>query len=165
MSELGIVFPNILFQLFNFLLFLGILYWLLFKPVTFMLERRRQRIAESLSEAETLRTQVETERAEFQSELAAARAQAQRIREEASRAAETMRDRELAQARSDAERLRTDAAAEIARDRARVAEELRAHTAELVVSATARVVGRTIDDPEHRRLVQEAVAEAAGSRR
>lgn len=165
MSEplpLGLSFPNILFQVVNFLLFLWVLHRLLFKPLVAMLERRRQRIAESLDEAANLRKQVETERAEFQAELANARAEAQRIREDASRAAETLRARELEQARAEAERMRTEAAAEVDRNRARVAAELRSQTADLVVGATARVLGRSIDDPEHRRLVQEAITEVAG---
>ena len=55
-DALGISFPNILFQLVNFLLFLWVLYRLLFKPVVAMLEGRRQRIIESLAEAESIAT-------------------------------------------------------------------------------------------------------------
>ena len=91
----------------------------------------------------------------------AARAEAQRIREEAARSAEAMRARELEQARAEAERLRSDAAAEIERSRAQVAEEIRGHTAELVLSATSRVLDRAIDGSEHRRIVEEAIAEVS----
>ena len=164
-APLGISFPNILFQVANFLLFLWILHRLLFKPLVAMLERRRQRIAESLDEADNLRKQVEAERAEFQAELAGARAQAQQIREEANRAAESLRARELEQARAEADRMRAEAAAEVDANRVRVAAELRTQTADLVLGATARVLNRSIDDPEHRRLVQEAIAEVAGEPR
>jgi F-type H+-transporting ATPase subunit b len=164
-APLGISFPNILFQVANFLLFLWILHRLLFKPLVAMLERRRQRIAESLDEADNLRKQVEADRAEFQAELAGARAQAQQIREEASRAAESLRARELEQARAEADRMRAEAAAEVDANRVRVAAELRTQTADLVLGATARVLNRSIDDPEHRRLVQEAIAEVAGEPR
>jgi F-type H+-transporting ATPase subunit b len=162
-EALGISFPNILFQLVNFLIFLWVLYRLLFKPVVAMLERRRQRISESLAEADRLRQEVEKERAEFRAELEGARAEAQRIREEAARSAEAIRERELEQARTEAERLRSDAAAEIDRSRAQVAEELRSRTAELVLSATSRVLDRTIDGSEHRRIVEEAIAEVSGA--
>ena len=57
--------------------------------------------------------------------------------------------------------MRADAAAEIERSRAQVAEELRSHTAELVLSATSRVLDRTIDGSEHRRLVEEAITEVS----
>ena len=128
-DALGISFPNILFQLVNFLLFLWILHRLLFKPLVGMLERRRDRISESLEEADRLRQQVETERTEFRAELDNARAEAQTIRDEASRAAEAMRTRELEQARAEADRMRADALAEIDRSRAQVAEEIRSQTA------------------------------------
>ena len=72
-----------------------------------------------------------------------------------------MRARELEQARAEAERLRSDAAAEIERSRAQVAEEIRGHTAELVLSATSRVLDRAIDGSEHRRIVEEAIAEVS----
>jgi F-type H+-transporting ATPase subunit b len=159
MDALGLEFPNVLFQAASFLVFLYVLRRLLYGPIQRMLDERRKRIAESLREAEDLRGQVEQERAAFQAELSEARGEAQRIREEAGRAAETMRARELDQARQEAERLRAEARGDIDRARTQAAGELRARTAGLVMSATARVLNRSIDDPEHRRLVEEALAE------
>ena len=164
-NSLGISGWNILFQLVSFVIFLYLMRRLLFGPITDMLRRRRERISESLQEAESLRGQVERERAEFQSELASAQAEAQRIRDEAARSAEALRVREVERAREEAERLRSDARAEIDRSRAQVREELRQETAELVLSATASVLDRSIDDPEHRRLVQEALADVDGGAR
>ncbi|MBM4437429.1 MAG: F0F1 ATP synthase subunit B [Actinobacteria bacterium] len=161
---LGLSFPNILFQFFNFLIFLWLMYRLLYRPVTRMLQARRDKIAESLQESDNLRAQVERERAAYQTELAGARAEALRIREEAGRTAETIRSRELERAREDAERLRAEAQADIARSRARAAQELRDQTADLVLAATAKVLDRAIDDPEHRRLVQSALAELGAQR-
>ena len=69
-NSLGISGWNILFQLVSFVIFLYLMRRLLFGPITNMLRRRRERISESLQEAESLRGQVERERAEFQSELA-----------------------------------------------------------------------------------------------
>ncbi len=168
MSEqlpLGISFPNILFQLVNFLVFLWILRRLLYAPVTRMLRERRERIADSLREAESLREQVERDRTEFESELQRARAEAQRIRDEASSTAEVIRERELERARGEVERMRTDAQADVERARQQAAAELRAQTADLVMQATSRVLDRSIDDPEHRRLVQEALADLQSERR
>ncbi len=159
MDALGLSGWNVAFQFVNFLIFLYLMYRLLFKPITGMLQRRRERIGESLREAEDLREQVEREREEFQSELTDARTEAQRIRDEAARSAEAMRAQELERAREESERLRNEAQAEIDRSRFQAREEIRRETAELVLGATARVLDRSIDDPEHRRLVQEALAE------
>ena len=163
-APLGISFPNILFQLVNFLVFLWILRRLLYAPVTRMLRERRERIADSLREAESLREQVERDRTEFESELQRARAEAQRIRDEASSTAEVIRERELERARGEVERMRTDAQADVERARQQAAAELRAQTADLVMQATSRVLDRSIDDPEHRRLVQEALADLQSER-
>jgi F-type H+-transporting ATPase subunit b len=162
MDALGISGWNIAFQFVNFLIFIYLMYRLLFRPITGMLHRRRERIGESLREAEDLRGQVERERAEFQSELSEARLEAQRIRDDAARSAEAMRTRELDRAREESDRLRNDAQAEIERSRVQVREDIRRETAGLVLGATARVLDRSIDDPEHRRLVQEALAEVQG---
>ena len=124
-APLGISFPNILFQLVNFLVFLWILRRLLYAPVTRMLRERRERIADSLREAESLREQVERDRTEFESELQRARAEAQRIRDEASSTAEVIRERELERARGEVERMRTDAQADVERARQQAAAELR----------------------------------------
>jgi F-type H+-transporting ATPase subunit b len=163
-APLGISFPNILFQLVNFLVFLWILRRLLYGPVTRMLRERRERITESLREAEDLRAQVERDRTEFESELQRARAEAQRIRDEASSTAEVIRERELERARGDVERMRTEAQADVERAQQQAAAELRAQTADLVMQATSRVLDRSIDDPEHRRLVQEALADLQSQR-
>ncbi len=162
-APLGLSFPNILFQLLNFLIFLYLLYRVLFRPIRQMLEQRRERIAESVREAEDLRAQVEQDRAGYEAELAQARSEAQRIREKASRTAESVRARELDRAREDADRMRSDADSEIERSRVQAAEELRQRTADLVLTATARVLDRSIDDPEHRRLVDEALRDLQAS--
>ena len=58
MDALGISGWNIAFQFVNFLIFIYLMYRLLFRPITEMLHRRRERIGESLREAEDLRGQV-----------------------------------------------------------------------------------------------------------
>ena len=78
--------------------------------------------------------------------------------------AEAIRERELERARGDVERMRTEAQADVERERQQAAAELRAQTADLVMQATSRVLDRSIDDPEHRRLVQEALADLQSER-
>ena len=54
MGALGINLPGLIAQIINFLLLMGILYMVLYKPVLRMLDQRSQRIKDSLEKAEQL---------------------------------------------------------------------------------------------------------------
>jgi F-type H+-transporting ATPase subunit b len=155
----GILFPNVLFQLVTFLLFVYIMYRLLYNPLRQTMQQRREKIRGSLEEATLMQEQAREERRSFEQSLRQQREEARRTRDEALQRVSVIEQEELKRARADADRIRQDAERDAERLKNQALREARGQLADLVVHATAKVLDRAIDDPEHRRLVGDVVTE------
>ena len=155
----GILFPNVLFQLVTFLLFVYIMYRLLYKPLRQTMQERRERIRGNLDEATRVRDAARDERREFEDSLQDQREEARRTRDEALQRVSVVEQEELRRVRADAERIRHEAERDAERLKNQALREARGQLADLVVQATATVLERTIDDPKHRRLVADVITE------
>ncbi len=159
----GILFPNVLFQLVTFLVFVYVMYRLLYKPLRQTMQERREKIRGSLDEATRMQEQASEERRDFEDSLQDQREEARRTRDEALQRVSVVEQEELKRARAAADRIRHEAERDAERLKNQALREARGQLADLVVQATAKVLGRTIDDPEHRRLVGEVIAEVEDS--
>lgn len=159
MEALGINLPGLLAQLVNFILLLVLLRIVLSQPVMRMLDERAARVRQSMEQAELIRRQAEQIQQEFQARIDQARREGQQIIAEAHRAAEQVRQQKLQEALGEAEALLARARAEIERERDAAIAQLRREFADLTVLATERVIGRVLDRDDHRRLIEEVLAE------
>jgi F-type H+-transporting ATPase subunit b len=157
----GIVFNGfwILVAALNFLFFLAVLQVFAFRPVSRMLEERRNRIEQGLRDADAARLEREEAANERLSVLAQARAEAEDILTRAQRLADENRERDMAETRAQLEQMRERAAADINAERERALADVRGQVAELALSAAARVVGETMTSQRERRLVEEFLTE------
>jgi F-type H+-transporting ATPase subunit b len=64
-------------------------------------------------------------------------------------------------AEDEAKRLTESARKEIEAERDRAVQSVRSEVADMVVLATEKVIGETLDDPKHRQLIERAIAEVA----
>lgn len=158
-DTLGILFPNILFQFLTFLVFVWIMYKLLYGPLQKTLQDRRTRIRDSLEHAEEMKVQVEQDQKQFEAELRERQDEAHRVREETIRRVADVEQEEMHRARQAAEKVRTDAERDAVMIKEQALHEAEHEIADLVIEATGKVLDRSIDDPEHRRLVEEALTE------
>ncbi len=158
----GILFPNIVFQLVSFLIFVFLMHRILYRPLRRTMSDRRERIQGSLAEAARMEEETREERRDFEEGLQEQREDIRRSREEALQRVGVVEQEELRKARADADRIRHEAEREAQRMKDQALREVRGHVADLVIEATAKVLDRTIDDPEHRRLVGEVIAEVEG---
>jgi len=159
LEALGINLPGLLAQLVNFILLLVLLRIVLYQPVMRMLDERAARVRQSMEQAELIRRQAEQIQQEFQARIDQARREGQQIIAEAHRAAEQVRQQKLQEALGEAEALLARARAEIERERDAAIAQLRREFADLTVLATERVIGRVLDRDDHRRLIEEVLAE------
>lgn len=136
--------------------------WVLprFKQV---LEERRAQIQGQMEQAEVTRREAAEIQEEYRRQLAGAREEGNRVIEEARATAEQLR-RDL-QARAEEESQATVARAqeEIRAERDRVFQELRAQVGSIAVEIAERVVGQSLDESAHRRLIDEFIDEVASS--
>jgi len=142
----------------NFVVFLVLLYVFALKPVSRMLEDRRSRIEQGLKDAEQARADRENAEAERVATLAEARKEANDMLTRAQKVAQESRDADIAATKGELERLRERAAEEIDAEKQRAIVELRNEVADLAMAAASRVVGESMSEDRHRRLVREFLA-------
>jgi F-type H+-transporting ATPase subunit b len=142
----------------NFVVFLVIMYTFAFKPVSQMLETRRERIEQGLADAEQAKKDRESAEQERLATLAEARRESNEILARAQKIAQETRDSDIAATRAELDRMRTRAAEEIEAEKARALAELRSEVADLALAAAGKVLGESMTDARQRKLVEEFIA-------
>jgi F-type H+-transporting ATPase subunit b len=142
-----------------FVLLLLVLRRLAWKPMLTGLERRESNIREALEEARRSREESQRMQAQLQAQLNQAQEKVQGILEEARRRAQETTDDMVAKARNEIqierERLRREI--DLARDQA--LQELWSQAAQLATLISAKAIRRQLTAEDHRRLVDEAIAD------
>jgi F-type H+-transporting ATPase subunit b len=149
---------SLIVQMINFLLLLFILWRLLYKPFVAKMEERSQAIKKSLEEAQAARAEAHAQREEHAAKIQAAYAEAQSIRATALQEASEEQRRLVEAARGEAARLVESARAEMAQDVRRARQDLQKEVADLSIAVAEKLIRRSLDDADHRRIVQEAIA-------
>ncbi len=159
-SELGIAPISLVVYLVNFLVLLGLLYVVGYKPILRMLDQRAERIRQSLEAAEQARQQSAQAGYEVKTRLDDARKQAQAILDQATSLGEKLRAEARDQARKDGEAIIQRAQGDIERQRDEAIAELRRQFADLTIMAAERVINRSLDRNAHRQIIEEALQQA-----
>ncbi|MGD9572961.1 MAG: F0F1 ATP synthase subunit B [Thermoleophilia bacterium] len=131
-----------------------------FGPVGDMIEKRRKDIADSIETAERSRDEANALLEDYKTRLVEARKEADSLREQGRKEGELQRAELVAQAQGQRERVLADADAQIAAQARSAASGLRDDVVDLALAAAEKVSRRSLDDAEHRRLIEEAIAEA-----
>ncbi len=142
-----------------FLLMLGILARYVYPRIIEAAEARQRAVTAELEEAEQARQEAARELEQAKQRLDEARSQAQEVISGANRSAEQLRTAEKQKAQEEAARQLERARQEIDAERQKAVDSVRAEVANLVVEATERVVGETLDAAKHRRLIDQAIRE------
>ena len=165
MAALGINLAGLLTHLISFVILVGLLTYLLYRPLLNVLDRRSDRIRESLEASQRAQEEAARSQEEMQEQLEAARAEGQQMIAQAREVADRFREEELARAREDIAAERTRAEANIQRERDAAIEELRREFAGLAVVAAERVIRRSLDDSDHSVLIEQVLEEGSQSAR
>jgi F-type H+-transporting ATPase subunit b len=159
-EALGVNLPGLIAQLVNFGLLVLLLRAVAYKPILRVLDERRDRVQESLSEDQRQREENLRNQEDLGKQRREALREAQEIVTRAGQTAERIHAEALVEARRAAEEFLERSRAEIARERQQAISEIRGQMADLALSAASRVVRRSLNQPEHYRIVEEALAEA-----
>ncbi|MBI2165810.1 MAG: F0F1 ATP synthase subunit B [Chloroflexi bacterium] len=161
MAQLGFHWPSLVIYLVNFLILLGILYVMGYKPILRMLDQRSEKIKESLEEADRVRRESAKAQEEMQQRLEEAHQEGQRLLEEARQAAERYREEERKRARQEAAAFLERARGEIRKERDSAIEEVRGQFADLAILAAERVIERSLDKAAHREIIDKVLEESS----
>jgi len=162
-GEAGVITINgtVIVELVTFLVMLAILARYVYPEIVKLAEARQQQIAEQLKEAEEARAAAEQRLNEAEEKLTDARKTAQGVIEAAAKSAEQLRLEMRQKAEEESKRTIEAARKEIEAERDQAVRSVRNEVASLVVAATEKVIGETLDDDKHRELIDRAIREVA----
>jgi len=130
-----------------------------FGPIQKTIDDRRQRIRESVEEAERARTDARTMLEEHRALIGQAKTEAGGILAEARKVADSQRDRAREEIEEDRQRRLEDTRKQIEAETARALEQIRSEVADLTLIATSKVTGKVLDRDDHRKLIEDAIGE------
>jgi F-type H+-transporting ATPase subunit b len=130
-----------------------------FGPIQRLIDERRERIRQTLEEADHARDEARRLLEEHRALVAQARGDAESILAEARRVADAQRDRVREETEADRQRRLEETRRQIEAETQRALEQIRAEVAELTLIATAKVTGKVLDASDQRRLIDEAIGE------
>jgi F-type H+-transporting ATPase subunit b len=158
----GLIKPDLglsFWTLVTFLIVLFILKKYAFGRIAGLLDERRASIQKNMEAAETARAESEKLAEEYRQQLAAARQEATQILERARHAAEEQRRKLQEDINAERERGIAQAQAAIQAETRQALDRIKREIADLTIVTTERVLKRTLDEAEQRRLIDEALAD------
>jgi F-type H+-transporting ATPase subunit b len=159
-AKLGIDWRLFIAQLINFAILMTVLVFVLFKPIIKALDKRRQKIAESLENAEKISAELKRTTEEGDRLLSSSRAEAQRIIGEAQKQSDAVRNGAADKAKVEVAGIIASGKAQLSAERDAMLAEVRHAAAELVADATAKVVGEKLNPAKDKALIEKALKSA-----
>jgi len=157
-----LVSPNVglmIWTLLAFVITFLILRKYAFPKIAEGLDTRRKAIEESIDHAEQTKREADELLEEYRARLAEAREQAEDITARAQKAADHHEEQAKIEARRYRDDLMETTRRDIQNETRRALDEIRKEVADLTVLATEKVTRKSLDDDDHRRLIEEALSE------
>jgi F-type H+-transporting ATPase subunit b len=130
-----------------------------FGAIQKIIDERRKRIREAITEADSARAEAHRLVEEHRATMAQARGQAEEILAETRKVAESQKKRLRDELEEDRQRRLEETSRQIEAETARALQLIRGEVADLTVIATQKVTGKVLDTADHKRLIDEAIGE------
>jgi F-type H+-transporting ATPase subunit b len=132
-----------------------------YKPIVAVLEARREKIAESLRNAEKIKAELANAQKKRDEILAEANAQATKMIEEARASAAAVGERKTQQAIAEAEQIVAKAHEATLLEHDRMLADLKREVGHLIIETTSRVTGKILTPDDQRRINEETASQIA----
>jgi F-type H+-transporting ATPase subunit b len=142
-----------------FLITLFVLKRYAFGPIQKAIDERRERIRASLDEADRAREEARRLLEEHRALIGRAQTDAEEILSEARRVADVNERRMREELEEDRQRRLDDTRKQIEAETRRALEQIRLEVVDLSMLAATKVTRKSLDDADHKRLIEEAVGE------
>lgn len=162
-AKFGLDWPHFIAQCISFCIVAFALYKFAYKPILNVLEERRQRIAESLNNADKIKQELANAQTKSQEILTQASAQGSKFIEEARQSAAKVLELESQKAIATANDIIAKARQANEAELARMKVELRREVGRLVVNTTAKVTGKILTPDDQSRLAEETNKQLASN--
>lgn len=158
LHELGIT-PQLLWtNIIGFVIFLVLLQQLFTRKIFGILDQRRADIQETYDQLDRDRKAMEDVRRQYEQRLAGIEAEAREKIQAAVNEAQELRVAMIAEAQKQAQAILERGRAETAREQQKAFLEMRQQMVSLAVAAAGKVIGESLNDARHARLVDEFIA-------
>jgi F-type H+-transporting ATPase subunit b len=142
-----------------FLITLFVLKRYAFGPIQKSIDERRERIRASLDEADRAREEARRLLEEHRALIGRAQTDAEEILSEARHVADANERRMREELEEDRQRRLEDTRKQIEAETRRALEQIRLEVVDLSMLAATKVTRKSLDDADHKRLIEEAVGE------
>jgi len=157
-------FSSLIFwEVVSFAILLFLLYKFAFPGILAVLEEREKKIKDSLDQAERHRSEAERKLKDYEAKLNAASKEAEGILAAAKERAQRLLEENEQRLTAEAERIKGDTTREIDHERRKAIQEIRTQTTDIALMVAEKVVQRSLNDADHRRLADEALEALAKS--
>lgn len=153
----------LLAQIVNFLIILVVLKKFFYKPIVKMLDDRKNKITESLKNADQISEKLQKTEEKTAEILEKARTQAQEIISEAKTESQRIFDEATKESKEAGEQILARTRLEIAKEKEAMKQEIEKDTMILVTGVVQKVLGKTLKPAEKQNLTQKAINEMSKS--
>lgn len=165
MGALGINGWQFVIQMIAFIVFVYLLWRFAVGPIVEVLDKRQDRISESLEAAERMQAELKATQARNEEVLAQARREAQDVLATARQNADQIETRAREKAEASADEFLNRAQETLRQETAQARQSLRQEVADLAVMAAGKIIRKEIDPNDQRELIASALAEGDGASR
>ncbi len=153
----------LLFTLVIFLVLLFVLHKYAWKPIAQGLDKRENRIADHIKQAELADEKAQATLAQYEERMKAAGEEAKRMMAEAKQEAERTKDRIVAEAAEEGKRQRDRAVAEINAAKNQAVRELAERSVDSAVTLAGSLVGKELSKTDHEKLIEQSLEQFSQS--
>jgi F-type H+-transporting ATPase subunit b len=148
----------IIWTLISFFLLLFLLKKIAYPQILKGLKKREETIKQQLDEAQKTKKEAETLLEDYKRQLAEARSEAQKIINEGKSLGENMRKEIVQKAQAESNQIVKRAQEEIELQKQKAILELQEKIADLSIMAATKIINKSLNTEDHRRLVEEYVS-------
>jgi len=157
-NSLGLDWKMLVAQLVNFGILVAVLYFFAYKPLLKVLKKRSKMIAESLDKTEKIDKLLAKTKDDYKAKLAAAQEQSQEILAKSKQEAEKYRLESIAKTQEQMEAMVAQSRAALQTEKDLLLDDIKKDVADLVVTASKKVIGREIKPADNDKLIDETIS-------
>jgi F-type H+-transporting ATPase subunit b len=149
---------SIILTIFNFIISLLFLKYFFFEKIMKVIDDRNNEVMDTINKANADKKEAEVLKIQTQKNLDESKQQGKNIVEDYKQKAEKVSENIKSEASSEAELIITRAKKDIEREKEKAEDELKKKVVDLAVILSAKALEKSIDEAEHRRLIEEFIA-------
>lgn len=157
LTSFGIDGKLFLAQLINFGLLLLVLWKFAYKPLLKMMEERTEKIESGLKNAEKMELAAKNAEVEFEKRVTEAKREAQNIIKEAEDFGKKLKQEITESAEQEKEKIIVSGKKAVEQEKEKSLAEIKKKTAELVITATEKILEENIDKEKNKKIVEKII--------